>query len=311
LAGRHITDCQTRLYMKSRQSNVPAIAAAKAGFSTASAYRIEADPRLPAQKKKPRGRRRPDPLAGVWDSEIVPMLEGAPGIRAVAVFEEICRRAPGIAPGVRRTLERRIARWRALNGPDRDVIFRQDHQLEPVEVVGGVGRVRIEAMTRTRGIGTSAVGTPSRGTKSVYSRVVSTLASLACSADLPTGRLHSASVKFQKRIALRVDLPLSPIQIPSGTGARKSTKGGYWKMGLADDLAEIECEECRKLAIENLAEFVTDPKCLAKFEAESPEEAREMRASLRKLLSMPKASFQELAKALAERTKSRVGLLQS
>jgi hypothetical protein len=43
--------------MKSRQSNVPAIAAAKAGFSTATGYRIEADPRLPSQKKKPRGRR--------------------------------------------------------------------------------------------------------------------------------------------------------------------------------------------------------------------------------------------------------------
>ena len=113
--------------MKSRQSNVPAIAAAKAGFSTATAYRIEADPRLPAQKKKPRGRRRPDPLAGVWDSEIVPMLEGTPSIRAVAIFEEICRRESGIAPGVRRTLERRIARWRALNGHDRDVIFRQEH----------------------------------------------------------------------------------------------------------------------------------------------------------------------------------------
>ena len=113
--------------MKSRQSTVPAIAAAKAGFSTATAYRIEADPRLPSQKKKPRGRRRPDPLAGVWDSEIVPMLETAPGIRAVAIFEEICRRDPGIALGVRRTLERRIAGWRALNGPNRDVIFRQEH----------------------------------------------------------------------------------------------------------------------------------------------------------------------------------------
>ena len=96
--------------MKSRQSNDPAIAAAKAGFSTATAYRIEADPRLPSQKKKPRGRRRPDPLAGVWDSEIVPMLEVAPGIRAVAVFEEICRRHPELALGVRRTLERRVGR---------------------------------------------------------------------------------------------------------------------------------------------------------------------------------------------------------
>jgi hypothetical protein len=96
--------------MKSRQSNAPAIAAAKAGFSTASAYRLETDPRLPSQKKTPRGRRRPDPLAGVWDSEIVPMLEAAPGIRAVAVFEEICRRHPELAAGVRRTMERRISR---------------------------------------------------------------------------------------------------------------------------------------------------------------------------------------------------------
>src|SRR3984885_9101848 len=94
LPGRHITDCQTRLYMKSRQTNAPAIAAAKAGFSTASAYRIEAGPRLPSQKQKRRERRRPDPLAGVWEGEIVPMLQAAPGIWAVAIFEKICRRHP-------------------------------------------------------------------------------------------------------------------------------------------------------------------------------------------------------------------------
>jgi hypothetical protein len=75
--------------MKSRQTQPPAIAAAKAGFSTASAYRVEADPRLPSQKRKPRERRRPDPLAGVWESEIVPMLEAAPGLRAVAIFDEL------------------------------------------------------------------------------------------------------------------------------------------------------------------------------------------------------------------------------
>ena len=85
--------------MKSRQNHGPAIAAAKAGFSTATGYRIESDPRLPSQKKKPRGRRRPDPLAGVWDSEIVPMLKAAPGVRPVAIFEELCRRHPSIDPG--------------------------------------------------------------------------------------------------------------------------------------------------------------------------------------------------------------------
>jgi len=117
-----------RLFMRFRHTDTPAAAAAKAGFSTATAYRIEADPRLPSQKKKPRGRRRPDPLAGVWESEIVPMLEAAPGLRAVAVFDEIRRRHPELSPGIRRTLERRIRTWRALYGADQDVIFRQTHE---------------------------------------------------------------------------------------------------------------------------------------------------------------------------------------
>src|SRR5207244_2928218 len=80
----------------------PAIAAEKAGFSTATAYRMEADPRLPSQKQKPRGRRRPDPLVSVWDGKVMSMLAAAPSIRAVAIFEELCRRHPEIATGVRR-----------------------------------------------------------------------------------------------------------------------------------------------------------------------------------------------------------------
>ena len=36
------------------------------------------------QVKAPRGRRRPDPLAHIRDSEIVPILKAAPGIRAIA-----------------------------------------------------------------------------------------------------------------------------------------------------------------------------------------------------------------------------------
>ena len=127
MPGRHITDHQMRLYMKFRHTDMPTRAAAKAGFSTSSAYRIEKDPRLPSQKKTPRGRRRPDPLVGVWDREIVPMLHAAPGLRPVAIFEEIRRRHPELGSAVRRTLERRIRTWRAVNGPDQDVIFRQEH----------------------------------------------------------------------------------------------------------------------------------------------------------------------------------------
>jgi hypothetical protein len=62
---------------------------AKAGFSTASGYRLEADRRLPSQKKQPRGRRRSDPLAGIWESEVVPILQAAPGIRPIAVLDEL------------------------------------------------------------------------------------------------------------------------------------------------------------------------------------------------------------------------------
>ena len=113
--------------MNFRQTETPPIAAAKAGFSASTAYRFEQDPRLPSQKGRPRGRRRPDPLEAVWESEIVPMIANAPGLRPIAVFEEIRRRHPEIGAGVRRTLERRIRTWRALNGPDRDVIFRQEH----------------------------------------------------------------------------------------------------------------------------------------------------------------------------------------
>jgi hypothetical protein len=117
-----------RLYMSFRQTHDTAVAAAKADFSTATGYRIENDPRLPSQKRIRRGRRRPDPLAEVWDAEIVPILRAAPGIRAIAVFEEIRRRHPEIAGGIRRTLERRIRAWRALAGPEQDVIFRQEHE---------------------------------------------------------------------------------------------------------------------------------------------------------------------------------------
>jgi hypothetical protein len=45
----------------------------------------------------------------------------------VAIFDEIRRRHPEIGVGVRRTLERRIGAWRALNGAEQDVIFRQEH----------------------------------------------------------------------------------------------------------------------------------------------------------------------------------------
>ena len=135
--------------MNMRRKHSPAISAAKAGFSTAAAYRFEKDPRLPSQKKPHRERRRPDPLAGVWDNEVVPMLKAAPGLRPVAVFEELCRRHPELGAGTRRTLERRIRSWRAVNGPDREVIFRQEHP---------PGRMGLSDFTEVADLGVTIAG---------------------------------------------------------------------------------------------------------------------------------------------------------
>ena len=109
-----------------RKKDRPALAAARSGFSTA--YRIEADSGRPSEKRKPRGRRRRDPLAGIFEEEIVPLLEASPGLRAVALYEEMMRRHPELHHGVRRTLERRVRGWKAKHGPEREIIFRQKHE---------------------------------------------------------------------------------------------------------------------------------------------------------------------------------------
>ena len=135
--------------MKHRLSEGPPTAAARAGFSTATAYRLEHDPRLPSQKKTPRERRRPDPLAEIFDAEVVPLLQAAPAVRPVAVLEEMLRRHPGLTRSVRRTLERRIRTWRAVHGKDRDVVFRQVH--EP-------GRLGLSDFTEMGGLGITVAG---------------------------------------------------------------------------------------------------------------------------------------------------------
>ena len=129
------------------------------------AYRIEHDPRLPSQKKAPRGRRRPDPLADVWDSEIVPMLKAAPGLRPIAVFEEMPRRHPELGAGIRRTLERRIRAWRALHGAGAGGDLPAGARARPAGPVGlhRHGRARRHHRRRSRStIGSTTSAWPSR-----------------------------------------------------------------------------------------------------------------------------------------------------
>ena len=151
MPGRHVTDHQMRLFMKHRSTHPTPIAAARAGFSTATGYRMAHDPRLPSEKRMPRERRRPDPLADVFDADVVPMLKASPGLRAVAILEELLRRHPELGLGIRRTLERRIRQWRALHGAEREVIFRQVH--EP-------GRMGLSDFTDMSVLGVTVAGQP-------------------------------------------------------------------------------------------------------------------------------------------------------
>jgi hypothetical protein len=128
-----------------------AIVDANAGFNASTAYRCEKDPRLSGQKKTPREPRRPDPLDGVWQSEILPLLKAAPGPRPIGIFDELSRRHPGLLPGMRRTLERRIRSWRAVNGADRERIFRQKHS---------PGRIGLSDFTEVADLAVTIAGEP-------------------------------------------------------------------------------------------------------------------------------------------------------
>src|SRR6056297_1153775 len=96
MPGRFITDRQHEDYMTLRHHHTQKIAAAKAGFSASTGARIDRDPRPPSDKTRERRHAggRPDPLAGLWDEEILPLLIATPALRPIAVLEEMERRHP-------------------------------------------------------------------------------------------------------------------------------------------------------------------------------------------------------------------------
>jgi hypothetical protein len=105
-------------------------AAAAAGMSVRTARKWESGP-LPSGSVPARSwRTRPDPFAGVWDEEIVPLLvrDEERILQATTLFELLESRHPGrFAPGQLRTLQRRMRDWRAVHGPAREVFFEQIH----------------------------------------------------------------------------------------------------------------------------------------------------------------------------------------
>ena len=114
--------------MKSRKHHTQERAAAKAAMSARTARRVEEDVTLPSQRARRYWRSRPDPFAAVWDTEVVPLMNNAPTLMAITVLRKLQDDHPERFPdGMLRTLQRHIRRWRALEGPPKEVFFPQEH----------------------------------------------------------------------------------------------------------------------------------------------------------------------------------------
>jgi hypothetical protein len=120
-------------YMAKRASGLSQELAADAvGISVRSAQRIDRGELQPEGQQQQRGRywrTRADPLAEVWDSVLVPMLKKAPELEPQTLLLHLEQLFPCQDWFRRkRTLQRRVEQWKALQGPGRDVMFLQHHQ---------------------------------------------------------------------------------------------------------------------------------------------------------------------------------------
>ncbi len=105
------------------------VAAAKAGMDEKTARKYRNLGKLPSEIKEPHDwRTRQDPFEEVW-LEVKGKLELNPGLEAKTLFEDLQRRYPmRFQDGQLRTLQRKIKRWRALEGPPKEVYFPQRYK---------------------------------------------------------------------------------------------------------------------------------------------------------------------------------------
>jgi len=110
---------------KRQQGKSQETAAACAAISERSGRRIEKGARhsIPGERY---WRTREDPLEGIWEKELVPLLEKESQLTGLTLWEYLEDEHAGKFPyKVLRTLQRRVKHWKATQGPDKAVIFRQ------------------------------------------------------------------------------------------------------------------------------------------------------------------------------------------
>ncbi len=121
-------DAEVRLMMQERgKGRSQAVAAARAGMSERTARKYERSGVQPSQQRQPRTHRtRVNPFAEDW-AWVVSQLERDPALQATTLFALLCARAPERYQAIQvRTLQRHIATWRAIHGPERAVYFAQE-----------------------------------------------------------------------------------------------------------------------------------------------------------------------------------------
>lgn len=130
VSGKRINFKQVQIYMKARESGcTQETAAAKGGFSERTGRRIDAGEHQPQRGRPHDWRTRKDPLAQVWDSELVPLLQQQPQLQAMTLFEYLQQKYPGkYGQSIMRTLQRRVQQWKATSGPAQEVMFELEHQ---------------------------------------------------------------------------------------------------------------------------------------------------------------------------------------
>lgn len=125
-----VKDAQVRKVMEEMTKHGQlGLAALRAGVDRKTARKYVQAGRHPSELKKPRGYlTRADPFEADW-TWLEEQMKALPGLEAKILFEALQARRPGrYLDGQLRTLQRRMKRWRAEHGPDREVFFRQQHR---------------------------------------------------------------------------------------------------------------------------------------------------------------------------------------
>lgn len=126
-------------------------ASAKAGISRRTAHRIESGTHCPNRGRPHDWQTRRDPLDGLWEKELQPMLESEPRLEATTLFETLQENHPGQYDDKLRTVQRRVSKWKATHGKPKEVMFKIQH--EP-------GVMGLSDFTHLKGVTVTIAGKP-------------------------------------------------------------------------------------------------------------------------------------------------------